>query len=175
LKNSIKLLYCLVLVCGLSVAASADTIWNIDAMLQDNSYNNNTVTGSFTLDPGLNLVTYNIVVSGTNTQATGTFTPSNSFPVNPNPMKFPFINLNANPSKFLVLFLKRPVTNAGGTIPLLVGTGYLSSNSTIVCPECDTLMAGYVTTNPIPEPGSLALMGSGMLALAGLLRRRVAR
>lgn len=174
MKNSIKLLYCLVLVFGLSAAAAADTIWNIDATLQYNSYNN-LATGSFTLDPSLNIVTYNIVVSGTNTQANGTFTPSNSFPVNPNPTNFPFININTNPNRFLVLFLKRPVTNAGGTIPLLLGTGGLSVNSTIACPGCATLMSGYITTNSIPEPGSLALLGSGILAVAGLLRRRVAR
>ena len=174
MKNSTKLLCCFVLVFGLSAAASADMIWNIDATLQYNSFNN-TVTGSFTLDPSLNIVTYNIIVSGTNTQANGVFTPSNSFPVNPNPTTFPFINVNSTPNRFLVLFLKRPVSNAGGSIPLLFGSGGLTVNSTIACPGCATLVSGYVTTNPIPEPGSLALLGSGILAVAGLMRRRQAR
>ena len=172
LKKSSQLLCLLALMFGLSLAASADTIWNIDATLQ---YNNTTnlITGSFTLNPSLNVVTYNIAVTGTNTQANKVYTPANSFPVNPTPTNFPFFSPAT--SQFLILYLVHPVTNAGGTIPLSVGSAGLSANSTIACPGCSTLVSGTVSALPIPEPSSLALLGSGVLGVATLLRRKFVR
>jgi hypothetical protein len=32
---------------------------------------------------------------------------------------------------------------------------------------------GGVTTSPAPEPGTLTLLGSGLLGLAGLVRRKL--
>jgi hypothetical protein len=39
--------------------------------------------------------------------------------------------------------------------------------------ENDVLSLGTKTTSPAPEPGSLILLGTGMLGAAGLLRRKL--
>lgn len=37
------------------------------------------------------------------------------------------------------------------------------------------ISSGEITPNPVPEPGSLALFGSGLIGIAGYLRRKVTR
>jgi PEP-CTERM motif len=61
--------------------------------------------------------------------------------------------------------------NTGGTVTFLVGTGSTG------CSYCDlstglnaTITSGNVTTTP--EPGTLILLGSGLLSLGPILRRR---
>jgi hypothetical protein len=34
------------------------------------------------------------------------------------------------------------------------------------------ISAGEVIPDPVPEPGTIAMMGSGLIAMAGFLRRR---
>lgn len=38
-----------------------------------------------------------------------------------------------------------------------------------------TIESGSVNPNPVPEPGSLALFGSGLIGVAGYLRRKITR
>jgi len=45
---------------------------------------------------------------------------------------------------------------------------------TITSPKGDILVNQLqVTTAPVPEPGSLAMMGSGLIAMAGVIRRQL--
>jgi hypothetical protein len=61
---------------------------------------------------------------------------------------------------------------AGGTIAFFVGTG------SIGCSFCDlgTGLTGTITegsASTVPEPGTLLLLGSGVLGLVPMLRRKV--
>jgi hypothetical protein len=62
----------------------------------------------------------------------------------------------------LSLFFSAPLTNAGGSISFVSSTGTIFGSI--------RGSGGTVTTN-VPEPGSLALLGGGLVGL-GLLRRR---
>ncbi len=116
----------------------------------------------------MNLVTWTVFVNGTNTQANNAFTPANSIAIFPDTTHLDFYD--GVTGQYVDFYLASPLTNAGGTIPLLYGDGGASGNSTIACSGCSTLVSGFVTTNPIPEPGSMALLVSGILGVAGLLR-----
>ena len=46
-----------------------------------------------------------------------------------------------------------------------VGADMLLSNGAV--------SAGQIETDAVPEPGTIAMVGSGLLAMAGFLRRKV--
>lgn len=157
-----------VAICG--SYASADTIWNLDATFSYNSLTN-TATGTFQLDPSLNLVTWDITVAGSNAAADNTYTPGDSIAVFPDLTHLDFYDGTTN--QYIDLFLQSPLTNAGGNISLLFGDGGADSNSTIVCAGCGTLVSGTVGATETPEPSSIGILsGAGILGLALLHRKR---
>ena len=53
--------------------------------------------------------------------------------------------------------------------------GYVGPNDTLGVVEGGniSLIPDVQSTNPVPEPGTLALFGSGLIAVAGFVRRRI--
>ena len=68
-----------------------------------------------------------------------------------------------------------PSGNGSGSIAWESGTGYLSAANecgSISSGYCSESFAVYTAGSGVPEPGTLALGGGGILLLAGFLRRR---
>jgi len=58
---------------------------------------------------------------------------------------------------------------SGATVQLTINTGKGFFNGTTTISSGDT----NISTSTVPEPGSLTLLGTGLVALAGLLRRQM--
>ncbi len=65
--------------------------------------------------------------------------------------------------------------SGNGTIPpgLFVGMEDLPNGSSDLDYNDDTFVFTTFTASSVPEPGSIALLGTGVLAAAGLIRRRI--
>jgi hypothetical protein len=157
-------------IAGFTARASANTIWYVDATFAYNSLSN-TEMGTFQLDPSLNLVTWDITVSGSNTAADLEYTPSNSNDVFPDLTRLDFFEKGGT-GPYADLYFASPLSNAGGAINLLYGNGGANSFSTIVCAGCGTLVTGSVSTTATPEPPAIGILsGLGILGLVVLRRR----
>ena len=66
---------------------------------------------------------------------------------------------------------KFTVTGSSGAFP---STGFHVGNvvDTDFLGYKGTVSAGEIVPDPVPEPGTIALLGSGLLGMAGILRRR---
>jgi hypothetical protein len=161
------------LAAGLATIASADTVWYVDGTF---SYDGlaNSVSGMFTLDPTLALLTYDITVDGSNLVADNRYTPGDSIAIYPDQTHLDFYDGGTN--QYLDLYLAGPLSNAGGTISLLAGDAGADSNSSIACPGCSVLVSGTLSTTPpsaAPEPASIGLAsGLGILGLAAWRRKK---
>ena len=170
-KQITKLMALAGFIAGFATYASADTIWNVDATFSYDSLSN-TATGTFELDPSLNLVGWDITVDGSNAAADDEYTPGDSIAIFPDLTHLDFYDGSTN--QYINLYLDSPLTNAGGNITLLYGDGGATDNSTIVCAGCGTLVSGAVSTAATPEPSLIGLLsGAGILGLAFLRRSRM--
>jgi hypothetical protein len=164
-KQIIKLM---AIAAGLATFASADTIWDLDATFSYDSLSN-VATGTFELDPSLDLVTWDITVAGSNTPADNEYTTGDSIAIFPDLTHLDFYDGSTN--QYIDLYLASPFTTAGGPINLLYGDGGQTNSATIVCAGCGTLVSGTVSATATPEPSLIGLLGGvGILGLA-LLRR----
>lgn len=67
--------------------------------------------------------------------------------------------------------LPGPVCAAGGNTAPCEGTGLFSSVTFEI--SSTTAQVVHVGITPIPEPGTLALFGSGLVVVGGILRRKI--
>jgi hypothetical protein len=91
-----------------------------------------------------------------------------------------FVTSNASDltgTPVLSAYIAAPMTNNGGTIPFLIGGPFYSEES---CADASCtgpagperyLVSGGVSA-PTPEPGTLALVGSGLIGALGTMRRK---
>jgi hypothetical protein len=154
----------------LATYAAADTIWDVDATFNYDGLTN-TETGTFELGPSLNLVTWDITVTGTNVAADNVYDPGDSIDVFPDLTHLDFYDASTN--QYANLYLQSPLTTSGGAIQLLYGDGGQTDNATIVCAGCGTLVSGSISAVATPEPSSIDLfIGAGIFGVA-VLRKRV--
>jgi len=176
-----KLLAFASLALGLATCASADITWTFNTT--DFCYNcgsifetdNDIAAGSyFTTDNlGDTITGYDITVEGTNSLANNEYTPGDSFPIFSDAFHLDFYDGSTN--QYLNLYLDSPgITSAGGPVTLLAGDLGASSNSTVACAGCGTLVSGSINGSTVPEPRLSAFLMIGLAGLVFFARRKFA-
>jgi len=175
-KTLVKTLVVLSMAFAFSMHLSADAVWDLSATFQDFFGGDiATASGTFTLDPSFNFVSYDVTVTGGFPGIAGTYTnPNDDAFISPSLNFVEFQNDNF-PFQLLGLDLQSPVSS-GGTINLKQGfipTASLAC-STAIGP-CETLVSGKITDSPsaAPEPSTLLLCVPALVGIA-LFRRKKA-
>jgi hypothetical protein len=182
MKTITKLLTTAGLAFAFATCASADITWAFNNVNFCYNYgdvgfetDNDITTASFftTDNTGTTLTGFDITVEGTNTLADNEYTPANSIVIFPDANHLDFYDGTTN--QYLNLFLDAPgITSAGGLVNLLTGDLGATSNSTIACNGCSTLVSGSVTGSTVPEPRFGAFLVAGLAGLGFFARRQLA-
>ena len=139
--------------------------WTLNGVTFDDGQ---TATGYFNYDATTNVFdNYLISVTAGSGFPNFSYVDANSFVGNHSAGLVDFVRDDL--VSYIRLSFLSSLTNAGGTVGIATG------NSSWECSNCGTLrfiVAGSVTTTPVPEPGTVTLLSLGLLGLGMAARRR---
>jgi hypothetical protein len=164
--------------CGLLLAALPSTAALADPISFTFNFSNSDFSGSGVLTAeststsGVYQVvgaTGNILVNGVTDAISGVLA-VNSFPADgPNDNLLYFPELNSPEGAFDEFGVSFQLANNAGKVNLFLSDG---EDLKLTGGKQDEKIGG-ITVAPVPEPGALALVGTGVLGVAGFIRRRL--
>jgi hypothetical protein len=189
MKSTLRALAVTALVFGLAPRASASTIWtlndvNLFCANCPTGQQNNTVVGSFTVDPTLtSVLSWDVTVSGSfsgvDYHYDSTLNPGNSAIFQFTPTLLTFVD-PAGFNPYLTFLFASPLSNTPHTTVSLVAGIVSYGSGTFTCggpsSDCGQLDSPGSISNSssVPEPATLSLLGAGLLSL-GLRRKQRAK